>query len=89
MSVRDNLSRVAAKWRTLTETQRAEWMAAATAVKSTSRLGQNGALSGFQLFTKINYTLVQFGQADVQTPPLRPQFPDLVPQNLVQRDASS
>ena len=83
MTVRDNLSRVAASWRALTETQRAEWMAAATAVKSTSRLGQNGALSGFQLFTKINYTLVQFGQADVQTPPLRPQFPDLVPQNLV------
>jgi hypothetical protein len=83
MSVRDNLSRVAAKWRTLTETQRAEWMAAATAVKSNSRLGQNGALSGFQLFTKINCTLLQFGQADVDTPPLRPQFPDLAPQNLV------
>ncbi len=83
MTVRDNLSRVAASWRALTETQRAEWMAAATAVKSTSRLGQNGALSGFQLFTKINCTLAQFGQADVQTPPLRPQFPDLVPQNLV------
>ncbi|MCX6930768.1 MAG: hypothetical protein NT154_47330, partial [Verrucomicrobia bacterium] len=83
MTVRDNLSRVTASWRALTETQRAEWMAAATAVKSTSRWGQTGALRGFQLFTKINCTLVQFGQADVQTPPLRPQFPDLVPQNLV------
>ena len=83
MTVRDNLSRVAAKWRALTETQRVEWMEAATAVKSTSRLGQNGALSGFQLFTKINCTLAQFGQARVDTPPLRPQFPDLAPQNLV------
>ncbi len=83
MSVRDNLSRVAASWRALTETQRAEWMATATAVKSTSRLGQNGALSGFQLFTKINCTLAQFGQDQVDTPPLRPQFPDLAPQNLV------
>ena len=83
MSVRDNLSRVAAKWRALTETQRAEWMAAATAVKSTSRLGQNGALSGFQLFTKINCTLVQFGQVQVETPPTRPQFADLAVQNLV------
>ena len=45
--------------------------------------GQNGALSGFQLFTKINCTLAQFGQDQVDTPPLRPQFPDLAPQNLV------
>ena len=83
MSVRDNLSRVAAKWRALTETQRAEWMAAASAVKSNSRLGQNGALSGFQLFTKINCTLVQFGQEQVDAPPAHPQFGNLAPQNLV------
>jgi hypothetical protein len=83
MTIRDNLSRVAAKWRALTETQRVEWMEAATAVKSTSRLGQNGALSGFQLFTKINCTLAQFGQEAVETPPLRPQFEDLAPQSLV------
>ncbi len=88
MSVRDNLSRVAAKWRTLTEAQRVEWMAAASAVKSNSRLGQNGALSGFQLFTKLNCTLVQFGQTEVETPPMRPQFPDLAPQNLVITNAA-
>ena len=83
MTVRDNLSRVAAKWRALTEPQRVEWMEAATAVKSTSRLGQNGNLSGFQLFAKINCTLAQFGEAQVETPPLRPQFPDLAPSDLV------
>jgi hypothetical protein len=83
MSVRDNLSRVAARWRALTEPQRVEWMEAATAVKSTSRLGQSGALSGFQLFAKINCTLAQFGQDQVDTPPLRPQFADLAPQSLV------
>ena len=83
MTVRDNLSRVAASWRALTETQRAEWVATATAVKSTSRLGQNGALSGFQLFTKINCTLAQFGQEQVDAPPLRPQFEGLAPQGLV------
>ncbi len=88
MSVRDNLSRVAAKWRTLTEAQRVEWMAAASAVKSNSRLGQNGTLSGFQLFTKLNCTLVQFGQTEVETPPMRPQFPDLAPQNLVITNAA-
>ena len=68
MTIRDNLTRVAGKWRKLTETQRAEWMAAASAVKSTSRLGQNGALSGFQLFTKINCTLARFGQDQVGQP---------------------
>jgi hypothetical protein len=83
MTVRDNLSRVASKWRKLTETQRVEWMEAATAVKSTSRLGQNGNLSGFQLFAKINCTLAQFDQPQVDTPPVRPEFPDLAPQNLV------
>jgi hypothetical protein len=88
MSVRDNLSRVAGKWRTLTEAQRVEWMAAASAVKSNSRLGQNGALSGFQLFTKLNCTLVQFGHTEVETPPMRPQFPDLAPQNLVITNAA-
>jgi hypothetical protein len=82
MAVRDNLSRVAGKWRTLTEPQRVEWMEAATAVKSTSRLGQNGALSGFQLFAKINCTLAQFGQDQVDTPPLRPQFDDLAVQDF-------
>ena len=83
MNVRDNLSRVAARWRKLTEPQRVEWMAAASAVKSSSRLGQSGNLSGFQLFAKINCTLAQFGQTAVETPPIRPQFPDLAPQNLL------
>ena len=83
MTVRDNLSRVAARWRALTEPQRVEWMGAASAVMSTSRLGQSGALSGFQLFTKINCTLAQFGQEQVDTPPLRPQFADLAVQGLV------
>ena len=35
------------------------------------------------MFTKINCTLAQFGQDQVDAPPLRPQFPDLAPQNLV------
>ena len=83
MSVRVNLGRVAARWRKLTEPQRIEWMEAASAVKSNSRLGQSGALSGFQLFAKINCALAQFGQDQVDTPPLRPEFPDLAPQNLV------
>src|ERR1035441_3327044 len=83
MSVRANLSKVAAAWRALTEAQRVAWMAAAKEAKSDTRLGQNGPLSGFLLFTKINCTLAQFGQAQVEAPPDRPQFPDLAAQNFV------
>ncbi len=83
MTVRDNLSRVAARWRALEETQRAAWMAAAKEVSSNPRLNQKGNLSGFLLFTKINCTLAQFGQDEVDAPPVQPQFPALAPQNLV------
>ena len=83
MSVRAILSRVAARWRSLEEIQRAAWVAAAKEARSTTRLGQNGALSGFLLFTKINCTLVQFGQEQVDAPPAQPLFPDLAAQNLV------
>ena len=83
LAVRDNLSRVAARWRSLQETQRAAWMAAAKEVMSNPRLNQSGNLSGFQLFTKINCTLAQFGQEQVDAPPAQAQFPTLAPQSLV------
>ena len=83
MTVRDNLSHVSARWRALQETQRAAWIAAAKDAMSNPRLNQSGPLSGFLLFTKINCTLAQFGQAQVDAPPAQPQFPTLAPQNLV------
>ena len=83
MAVRDNLSRVAARWRGLQESQRAAWVAAAKETKSDPRLGQSGPLSGFLLFTKINCTLAQFGQDQVDAPPAHPEFPALAPANLV------
>jgi hypothetical protein len=83
MGVRKVLTKVSANWRALQEPQRAAWVAAAKEAKSSSRLGQNGVLSGFLLFTKINCTLAQFGQAQVEAPPAHPQFPDLAPTNLV------
>jgi hypothetical protein len=88
MTVRDILTKVSAGWRALQESQRAAWIAAAKETKSSSRLGQSGALSGFQLFTKINCTLAQFGQAQVDAPPAHPQFGSLAPQNLVITNAS-
>jgi hypothetical protein len=83
MTIRDTLARVAASWRALQETQRVAWMEAATEAKSNPRLGQSGSLSGFQLFTKINCTLTQLSQDQVDLPPERPQFPALAPQGLV------
>ena len=82
MGVRNILKRVSASWRALQEVQRAAWMAAAKEAKSNSRLGQSGSLSGFLLFTKINCTLAQFGQAQVDAPPASPQFPELAPASL-------
>ena len=87
-SVRAILTRVPTAWRGLQESQRAAWTAAASGVNSTSRLGQSGPLTGPQLFNKINCTLAQFGQDQVQAPPARPQFPSLAPQNLVIANAS-
>jgi hypothetical protein len=83
VAVRDNMGRVAARWRALQEIQRAAWMAAAKEAMSNPRLKQNGSLSGFLLFTKINCTLAQFDQTQVDAPPEHPQFPDLAAQNLV------
>jgi hypothetical protein len=83
MSVRAILTRVTARWRSLEESQRAAWRAAALGVKSVSRLGQNGPLTGAQLFSKINCTLAQFGQEQVDVPPARPVFSSLAPQALV------
>ena len=66
----------------LTEAQRVAWMVAAKSAMSNPRLNQSGSLSGFLLFTKINCTLAQFGQEQVDAPPDPPQFPALAPQNL-------
>src|ERR1035437_2252328 len=83
MTTRGILTKVSARWRALQEPQRAAWTAAAKEAKSSSRLGQSGALSGFLLFTKINCTLAKFGQDQLDAPPAHPQFPDLAPQGLV------
>ena len=83
MTTRGILTKVSARWRALQEIQRAAWMAAAKEAKSNPRLNQSGSLSGFLLFTKINCTLSQFGQAPVDAPPAHPQFADLAPQGLV------
>jgi len=88
MSVRAIFTRVTTSWRSLQESQRAAWVAAASGISSASRLGQSGPLTGQQLFNKINCTLAQFGQDQVDAPPVRPLFPALAPQALVITNAS-
>jgi hypothetical protein len=88
MGVRAIFTRVTARWRSIQESQRAAWVAAASGVSSSSRLGQSGPLTGQQLFNKINCTLAQLGQDQVDVPPVRPAFPDLAPQALVITNAS-
>ena len=83
LTIRRILTKVSARWRAITQAQRAAWITAAQMTKTHTRLNQNGPLTGAQLFNKINCTLALFGQVQVDTPPALPQFPDLAPQALV------
>jgi hypothetical protein len=74
LRMRALLARIAARWRTLTDEQRALWIAIAREVLSRSRTGQSGALTGCQLFTKINFNLAIVGEEQVTEPPPRPRF---------------
>jgi hypothetical protein len=83
LTQRSCLAASAQAFNALTESQQNAWNAAASSQMTRSRLGQNGPLTGLQLFTKINATLRTFGQPTVDVPPALPTFPDLAPQNLV------
>lgn len=74
LGVRSRFGRVSARWRVLTDEQRAAWIAAAGEVSSRSRLGKSGPLTGCQLFVKINSNLAFAGQAQVDDPPSYPRF---------------
>jgi hypothetical protein len=72
--MRKLLARIAARWRVLTEEQRALWIVVALEVDSHPRLGQSGSLNGCQLFTKINFNLAIVGADQMDEPPARPEF---------------
>jgi hypothetical protein len=72
--VRTNLGRSSARWRTLTDQQRAVWINGGTQVKSEPRLGQSGRLTGCQFFNKINCTLTLTGEPPTDVPTERPNF---------------
>lgn len=64
-------------WRQLSQTQRNAWTAAAAGMQTKSKLGQSGAMTGLQLYVKVNNTLTTYGEPAVETPPAMPQFPAL------------
>ena len=72
--VRSTLSRFAARWRTLSDQQRAAWITAAQGVHSEPRLGQSGRLTGCQLYIKINCTLSLTGEPSTDIPTEPPSF---------------
>jgi hypothetical protein len=77
MRVREFLANVARKWRMLTQELRDAWTSVAGQYQSKPRLGQSGPLTGCQLFTKINCSLLIIGEAEVAAPPAAPAFPGL------------
>lgn len=82
-SVRTNFGDIASHWRTLSQALRDAWIAAALTHQSRPSLGQSGALTGLQLYIRINQVLATFGQDLTDSPPAYPQFQPLAPQNLM------
>ena len=71
---RGNMGRAAARWRTLTDMQRAAWIAFAGRRHSHSQLGQSGPLPGYNLFVEINTNLADIYEPQVVDPPAEPGF---------------
>ncbi len=69
--IRQNLASQAAAYDQLTDAQQEAWIAAAAQIQSKPTLGQSGPLTGLQLFTKVNCTLLAIGQPAVTVPPAK------------------
>ena len=74
MSVRGQFGRASARWRTLTEKQRAAWIVFAADHRSRPNLNQSGRLTGCQLYVRINDNLAFLGLPPMDDPPQRPEF---------------
>lgn len=74
IAARARMTTVSQGWRALTEEQREAWRAAAVGVNSRPRLAQYGALTGEQLYCRINLSLTSIGGDAVDAPPAYPEF---------------
>jgi hypothetical protein len=72
--IRTRIAKVAGRWRTLTDMQRAAWTASGSQVASHGRLGDSGTLTGCQFFIKINSNLSLVGEPGVDDPPIQTQI---------------
>jgi hypothetical protein len=76
------LGTTAHNWKTITESQRLAWIAAAKLLQSRPRLGQSGPLTGLQLYVRVNFNLSLVGEPTVGDPPAAPAFDANVIQSL-------
>jgi len=72
--IRQNLATQAAAYDQLTDAEQEAWIATAAQIQSKPTLGQSGALTGLQLFTKVNCALLAIGGTPVTAPPAQPQL---------------
>src|SRR5512142_963931 len=75
--VRANLLAQSKAYDALTDAQQEAWINAAMLVQSKGTLGQSGPLTGLQLFTKVNCSLLAIGSATVTAPPAVPTIDPL------------
>lgn len=68
--VRSIVSTLSKAWAALTDAQRLEWNAAVSAYAKTDIFGDLRNPSGFNLFVKLNATLLGMGEAQINVPPL-------------------
>jgi hypothetical protein len=83
LAVRARLTTCIAAFEALTRAKQDAWINAAKTMNTRSRLGMSGAMTGLQLYTKLNTTLATFGQDAIDTPPGTVILGAVAPQNLV------
>ena len=83
LAVRSRLTTCIAAFEALTRAQQDAWVNAAKTMSTRSRLGMSGPMTGLQLYTKLNTTLLAFGQEAIDTPPGTVVLGAVAPQNLV------
>jgi hypothetical protein len=86
--VRRNLAAATTSWRTLSESQRGAWNAAADAITVPNRLGQQVRLTGQQWYVRLNSFRFLVGGAEINDPPSLGSTTLAVPASVV-LDASA
>lgn len=70
INAHQNLATSATTWKTLTDSQRTAWAAAAPSFPFRNKYGEEYTASGYQLFISVNQNLRNIGVAAVTDPPV-------------------